>query len=252
MKVKSQSKYIFLYKVINFFKKQYQKLFNSLFKQKLNSIILDLKSNKINLEVIYDIGAFRGEWSKLASKTSLKKSKFYLFEANVENEAFLKKTGHNYFVEVLSNEIKEVEFFSKVHEGDSYFREKTNFYEDKIKPKIIKTTTLNEVQKKEGIPLPDFIKIDTQGSELDILFGGSEILDKCKIILLECPIISYNEGAPTFTDYIENLNKLGYLPFDITEIHYLDKVLVQIDLIFLKNDVFHKIYKEKKFLNILN
>ena len=227
-------------------------MFNSFYKQKLNSIILDLKSNKIDLEVVYDIGAFKGEWTNLVSKTSLKNSKFYLFEANIENEKFLKKTNHNYYLEVLSNEIKEVNFFSKVHEGDSYYPEKTNFYEDKIKPKVIKTTTLNEIQKKEGIPLPDFIKIDTQGSELDILVGGNKILGKCKIILLECPIISYNEGAPTFTDYINNLNKLDYLPFDITELHYLDKVLVQIDLIFLKKDIYNKIYKDKKFLNLFN
>ena len=252
MKIKSQKKYIFFFRVIKFFKKKSQKLFNSLYKQKLNSIILDLKTQKVNLEVVYDIGAFKGEWSKLASKTSLKNSKFYLFEANIENEEFLKKTGHNYYIEVLSNEIKEVEFFSKVHEGDSYYREKTNFYEENKSPKIIKATTLNEIQKKEFLPLPDFIKIDTQGSELDILDGGNKILNKCKIILLECPIISYNEGAPTFTDYIENLNKLDYLPFDITEVHYLDKVLVQIDIIFLKKNIFQKIYKEKKFLNFFN
>ena len=252
MKIKSQKKYIFFYRVIKFFEKKFKKLFNSFYKQKLNSIILDLKSNKIDLEVVYDIGAFKGEWTNLVSKTSLKNSKFYLFEANIENEEFLKKTNHNYYLEVLSNEIKEVKFFSKVHEGDSYYLEKTNFYEEKIKPKVIKTTTLNEIQKKEGIPLPDFIKIDTQGSELDILVGGNKILEKCKIILLECPIISYNEGAPTFTDYINNLNKLDYLPFDITELHYLDKVLVQIDLIFLKKDIYNKIYKEKKFLNLFN
>ena len=89
------------------------------------------------------------------------------------------------------------------------------------------------------------LKIDTQGSEIDIIKGGSEILKNCKAILLECPIISYNIGAPTLSDYVEYLDSINYLPLDITETHYLDKVLVQIDIIFLRKDIFQKFTKEK-------
>ena len=131
----------------------------------------------------------------------------------------------------------------------SYFPEKTNFYEETVKPKTLKTTTLNEIQKKTQIPFPDLLKIDTQGSEIDIIKGGSEILKNCKAILLECPIISYNIGAPTLSDYVEYLDSINYLPLDITETHYLDKVLVQIDIIFLRKDIFQKIYQGKKMLN---
>ena len=90
---------------------------------------------------------------------------------------------------------------------------------------------LNEIQTKTQIPFPDFLKIDTQGSEIDILKGGNEILKNCKVILLECPIISYNIGAPSLSDYIKYLDSINYLPFDVTEIHHLDKVLVQVDIV---------------------
>ena len=132
------------------------------------------------------------------------------------------------------------------------FLEKTNFYEDAIIPKTLKTITLNEIQTKTQIPFPDFIKIDTQGSEIDILKGGNQILNDCKVILLECPIISYNIGAPSLSDYIEYLGSINYLPLDVTEIHHLDKVLIQADIIFLKKDIFQKIYKDKKMLKIFN
>jgi hypothetical protein len=42
------------------------------------------------------------------------------------------------------------------------------------------------------------------------------------------------------------------LPLNITEIHHLDKVLVQVDIIFLKKDIFQKIYTDKKMLKIFN
>ena len=252
MKIKSYKKFSINFEIIKFFKKKYEKLFNSLYKQKLNSIILHLLKNKIEINTVYDVGAFQGDWTKLLKKTSLKNSKFYLFEANGENEIYLKNSGHKYFINVLSDKNKDVKFFSKVHSGDSYFPEKTNFYEDTIVPKSLKTITLNELKKKNQIPAPDFLKIDTQGSEIDILKGGNEILDNCKIILLECPIISYNIGAPSLNEYIRYLDSIDYLPFNITEIHHLDKVLVQVDIIFLKKDIFQKIYTDKKMLKVFN
>ena len=252
MKIKSYKKFSINFKIVKFFKKKYEKLFNSLYKQKLNSIILHLLENKIEINTVYDVGAFQGDWTKLLKKTSLKKSKFYLFEANAENEIYLKNSGHKYFINVLSDKNKDVQFFSKVHTGDSYFPEKTNFYENTIAPKTLKAITLNEIQKKNQIPFPDFLKIDTQGSEIDILRGGNEILNNCKIILLECPIISYNSGAPTLNDYIKYLDSINYLPFEITEMHYLDKVLAQIDIAFLKKNIFQKIYKDKKMLKLFD
>ncbi|MDA9171857.1 FkbM family methyltransferase [Candidatus Pelagibacter sp.] len=252
MKIKSYKKFIINFEIIKFFKKKYEKLFNSLYKQKLNSIILHLLENKIEINTVYDVGAFQGDWTKLLKKTSLKNSKFYLFEANTENEIYLRNSGHKYFINVLSDKNKNVKFFSKVHAGDSYFPEKTNFYDNTFVPKNLKAITLNEIQKKNQIPKPDFLKIDTQGSEIDILKGGNEILNDCKIILLECPIISYNTGAPTLSNYIEYLDKINYLPLEIAEIHYLDKILVQIDIVFLKKNIFQKIYKDKKMLKLFN
>ena len=101
MKIKSYKKFSINFKIIKFFKKKYEKLFNSLYKQKLNSIILHLLENKIEINTVYDVGAFQGDWTKLLKKTSLKNSKFYLFEANNENEIYLKNSGHKYFINVL-------------------------------------------------------------------------------------------------------------------------------------------------------
>ena len=252
MKIKYGIKSSIIFKIIKFLKKKYKKLLNFLFRQKLNSIIVHLLENKIKINTVYDVGAFRGDWTKLLKKTSLKNSKFYLFEANTENEIYLKNSGHKYFISVLSDKNKDVNFFSKVHSGDSYFLEKTNFYEKTIVPKTLRTTTLNEIQARNQTPFPDFLKVDTQGSEIDILKGASEILGNCKIILLECPVISYNTGAPSLSDYIKYLESINYLPLEITEIHYLDKVLVQIDIVFLKKGIYQKIYKDKKMLNFFN
>ena len=250
MKVKSLKKFKFFFEIIRFFHKKYLRVYNSLFKQKFNSVILSLLKRKIEINTIYDIGACQGEWTKIISETCLKNKEFILFEANKEHEDHLKKTGHKYFLNLLSDKEKEVKFYSTASSGDSYYIEKSIYYGKSLSPKIMQTSTLDILQKKNDLPYPDFIKIDTQGSEIDILSGGNETLKKCKIVLLECPIVSYNDGAPNLDEYIKYLDKIGYLPIEICDIHHMDKVLVQIDIMFLKKDIFNKIYTDKKVLNL--
>ena len=111
---------------------------------------------------------------------------------------------------------------------------------------------MTRLSKKKKFKYPDFIKIDTQGSELDILKGASNILSNCKLIYLECPVIDYNKNSPKFDNYIDTLNSLDYVPIDVCDISYLDKVLIQIDILFIKKNLIHKYYKIDKILNILN
>ena len=115
-----------------------------------------------------------------------------------------------------------------------------------------KSTTLDNIVKKENLPLPDFLKIDTQGSELDILRGSKKSISKCSLIYLECPIIEYNLKAPKLNEYIDYLNLIDFVPYDVCEIHKIDNVLIQIDILFIKKNILNKIYPNKKILNILN
>ena len=220
--------------------------------KKFSSIINYLLNKKLKINTIYDVGAFRGHWTNQLNRTCLKDKDFYLFEANIENEPYLKKYDHKYFIKTLSDKVKNVKFYSNASTGDSYYLEQTNIYKNKITPKIKKTSTLDIIRKVNKLPLPDFLKIDTQGSEIDILKGGKKTLKKCKIILLECPIISYNKGAPILDEYIKYLNILGFLPFDVCEIHRIDDVFVQVDIIFLKKKLFKKINNKKQILKIFN
>ena len=246
--VKKKAKLRFnLFKI---FSKRYNKLFNRLFDHKLNDNLLYFIKNKVKLDVIYDIGAFKGEWSALLNNTSLKNKQFFLFEANKENEDYLKKTGFKYFFEILSDKEKEVKFFSLVSTGDSYYQEQTNIYSNEVQPKLKKTSSLDNVIKINQLPLPNFIKIDTQGSELDILKGAKNSLDECSLILLECPVIEYNKNSPYFKEYIDFMNTINFIPYDLVEVHKMDNVLIQIEVLFIKKSLFDRLNLSKKILNI--
>ena len=247
MKIKSK----FFYNIFKIFPKKFIKLFNKVYNHKLNYNLLYLIERGVTIDVVYDIGAFRGEWSYFLNNTSLKDRKFFLIEANEENEEYLKKLNFKYFIEVLSDKEKNVEFFSKVSTGDSYYIEQTSVYKNDSKSKLKKTNTMDNIIKSNNLPLPNLIKIDTQGSELDILRGAKDSITDCSLIYLECPIIEYNLKSPNLNNYIEHLNSIDFIPYDICETHKIDNILIQIDILFIKKSIFHKIHPERKILNIL-
>tara|TARA_B100002019_G_scaffold228138_1_gene201395 strand:- start:277 stop:1011 length:735 start_codon:yes stop_codon:yes gene_type:complete len=239
------------FKFFKSFPRIFTRFFKSLYKHKLDYNLTELIKKGLKIDVIYDIGAYRAEWSKNYSQSSLKNKDFFLFEANQENERYLKKSNFNYYIGVLSNEKKKVNFYSRKLTGDSYYREQSDRYEKDRKPEIITTTTLDEVVEKENLKLPNFIKIDTQGSEIDILKGSKNTLKNCNLIYLETPIIEYNLNSPNLNECINYLESINFVPFDICEVHHMDNVLIQIDILYINKSKFFEIFPGGKSIDFL-
>jgi len=89
----------------------------------------------------------------------------------------------------------------------------------------------------ENLPNPDFIKLDVQGAEIDILKGAGGLLDSCTLLLAKCPIVPYNLGAPELNEYLAYFKSKGFSPLRITEQHSNKGSLLQIDILFLKDTV---------------
>lgn len=199
----------------------------------LKGFFKSIEAGLKDLNIIYDIGAYKGSWTQEVSGYVPKETKFYLFEPNKEHNSDLSKTGHLFYNTVLSDKEKYVDFFSINGTGDSYYKERSIHYKD-TKPVTVKADTLDSFITNNNIPKPDILKIDTQGSELDILRGGMECLSNAKIVMLECSIQSYNLGAPGIESVIEFMVNNGFTPHFITEIHTLDIPIYQIDIAFLR------------------
>lgn len=73
----------------------------------------------------------------------------------------------------------------------------------------IDTTTLDKVCNQKSI-LPDYIKVDTQGSELEILEGGEKSLRKTLFIELEVEFNPQYKNQPLFPDIDLYLRDRGF------------------------------------------
>jgi FkbM family methyltransferase len=113
---------------------------------------------------------------------------------------------------------KEVDFYQNMQwfAGNSVYRENpmhsplasSIFTEKNIVKK--KTITLDTLIETYDFPKPDMIKMDIQGSELDVLKGAQRTLENCTDLILELQIKDYNIGAPKANTVIEYLKTIGF------------------------------------------
>ena len=192
---------------------------------------------EFNPKVIYDIGAHEGTWTDEV-KPIFPDAVYVQFEADLDKERFL-LDNPSYF-EVFGNEDgKEVDYYkikTQYTTGNSIFRENSHHYTNPesyyVEKRIMKR--LDTVVEENTIPLPDFIKIDTQGSELLILEGAPLSIACAQIILLEVSLHQYNEGSPLLAEVVEFMSKKGFVLFDMIDLHYINNVLAQVDCLFCK------------------
>lgn len=91
---------------------------------------------------------------------------------------------------------------------------------DIIESQKVKTSSLKQVATDLDLSQIDFLKLDTQGTELDILKGGENLLyqQKIGIIFCEVEMIRIYKNQPIFYEIQEYLDQFGYTIVDC--LHY--------------------------------
>lgn len=85
----------------------------------------------------------------------------------------------------------------------------------------IELTTLDSWFSSSGINHVDFIKLDTQGSELGILEGGETCLSSVRALQIEVEFNPIYVGQPLFGDIDAFLRKRGFVLWRLTDLcHY--------------------------------
>ena len=180
--------------------------------------LIKLKEQGYEPKVIYDIGACVLHWTNEARRI-WPNAEFVAFEAMNSSEFLFKEQGLKYHIGVLSNETgREVAFYQNDFHpgGNSYYKENPEVnpeapeYFNETHMKLLKTVTLDAVASLKKFPQPDMIKMDVQGSELDVLMGAVESLKTVNHVILELQVVEYNKGAPLKDVVINYMDSIGF------------------------------------------
>lgn len=172
-----------------------------------------LKNEGFEPKVIYDIGSCVLHWTREASKI-WPEARIILFDA-FKPASFL-YSGYDHYIGCLSDtEDKDIKFYQNDYlpTGNSYYREigcENGKYFPEDKYIEMKSRTLDSVVKEAGFPLPDFVKIDVQGSEIDIIRGATETLRHVEKMVVDLQHIEYNLGALHRDQSLDILSNLGW------------------------------------------
>ena len=137
-----------------------------------------------------------------------------------EKEKFL---NYKVFTKALSEAEKEQDFyFCKKPEVSSLYRPNSNFLKNFpnherfqiVEKQILKTVTLDSLNIVDN----DFIKIDVQGGELNILKGSPKTLENIMGLEIEIEFLQVYENQPLFGQICEELAKKGFQFIDFVNL----------------------------------
>lgn len=166
---------------------------------------------------------------------------YFLIEGNPALEPILKEMNCDYFIGLLSDSEKVVTFFVNKREpistGNSIYREVSEFFTDDNILEIPLPT-----YKLDNIVPPnitfDFVKLDVQGSELDIMRGGMKTITAAKGVIMELSVVECNRGAPLEKEVIDFMTSIGFDGVEEVEQHFNSAgQIVQRDVLFINRNI---------------
>lgn len=168
---------------------------------------------------ILDVGANIGQFH-IQARDTFPESYIFSIEASPECESYLQKITANYYIGLLAKNNSHYKFYSRKNDptctGNSIYRELTPFYsDDQLDVKVLESIKLDDLFEEDSEF--DLIKIDTQGSELDIISGGIELCKRAKGILLEVSLTQYNENSPLYQEVLDFMAAVNFTIVDILD-----------------------------------
>lgn len=204
--------------------------YNVFWSKYLKKINLDfIKNDPIN---IVDVGGRFGELPELSELTRY--VNYFTFDADSEEAARLEnelKTKDFNSVKVFDNLVYSkaqlMSFYLYKSPGDSslYLPNKRyqEYYGDTFdiaREVKLQAVTIDSLSEQKSLPDIDLFKLDTQGSELDILKGAEKAIGLLKPVMIEVEVEFFEmyEGQPLFHDVSSWLHANGY------ELLYINRV----------------------------
>ena len=186
-----------------------------------------------------DVGAYHGDWAKMVLNI-FPSTEILMIEGQAQKEQKLIDAvsafpSHlEYEISLLgATDNTEVEF-TEMETGSSVYEESSPYQRIKKTCKLKRLDTLLESQTK--FKNAQFLKLDTQGYELQVLKGAEGLLDSVEVILLEASLIPINQSAPLISEVVNYLSAREFKLFDFcSQIRRNDGVLWQTDLMFIRD-----------------
>ena len=199
---------------------------------------------------ILDVGANSGDFSREAWSVFGAASpppRVLMFEGAAARAPTLAGVGFDFVISVMGACTRLVDWYASdtAHTGNSVLRENTAHFKA-VAPATEVMRTVDDLLATApalaasggALDGPALLKLDVQGSELEVIKGAAAALAATEMLLLEVSVLPYNKGSPLVTEVLAAVGALGFDVLDLTEVHGAGPAaqLIQLDFSFVRRD----------------
>ncbi len=200
----------------------------------------NLKATGFNPKHIVDVGANHGTWTREAlvafpmAQYTLVEPQFWMKDSISD---LLETNSNISFNAVGAGKLSGTSKFTIVDRDDScsFSYSEKEAKEKGYKQIEVPVITLNQLIKDQHLPVPDIIKIDAEGLDIEVLEGANDFFGKTEVFMVEAGVAN-TLISNSFLALINLMDKNGYRLFEITDMNrpFVPEVLWLVELVFVK------------------
>jgi FkbM family methyltransferase len=214
---------------------------------RMDLLLEDLKKRGLNCHTILDVGANMTSWSRMARKI-FPSANFCLIEPQIEMKEqldfFCKEFENSIYFLAGAGAKKDVLTLTVWDDltGSSFLPKPDDNLKNIGKQREIEILTIDDLIDSSSIKMPELIKLDIQGFELEALKGAKKTFGHTEVYILEVSLFSFSDvpGMPIFSEIIKFMMERDYVVYDFPGFlrRPLDGALGQCDICFVKRNGF--------------
>jgi FkbM family methyltransferase len=207
---------------------------------KLTDSLNTLKQFEVPVKTVLDVGVFHGTiplksaypelehylFEPVASLHPIIHEKYEKFHYKLFDVALSDRDGIGYKIDLSKDLSGRLTNYKIVDDAGPWKND-----ERVIAINPIHFSTLDSIMAKENANAPFLLKIDVDGSEMAVLNGARKTLEQSSIVVIETT-------RSQFSERYNFLEQRGFELFDIVDACYYSGTLWQVDLVFLRRDLF--------------
>ena len=196
------------------------------------------RRNGFQPKLVIDVGAYVGDWTRMCKRVFPNASILMIEPQAAALSGLQRMAAKDHTVEVVRALLgrqhgSNVPFY-EAQSGSSVLTEWER--ESQQATATIDMTTLDALTADTPFAAPDFLKLDVQGYELEILKGAERTLTSAEAVLMEVNFIDIHSGAPLFHEVVSFMAEREFRLYDIGTFFRrpYDAALWQADVVFVR------------------
>ncbi|HAI85283.1 MAG TPA: hypothetical protein DCL43_16620 [Chitinophagaceae bacterium] len=214
---------------------------------RMDTLLEDLKQRGLACNTVMDVGANRTTWSRLAKQT-FPNADFCLIEPQIEMKQYLDAFCNEYKNAVYflagagpQKDVLTLTIWDDL-DGSSFLPRPDEKLKQSGRQREIEIIAIDDLITSSTIKIPELIKLDIQGYELESLKGAEKTFGYTEAYILEVALFPFSDvpGMPILSDVMNFMLARDYVIYDFAGFFRrpLDGALGQCDICFVKKNGF--------------